>query len=84
MYVEWPTALELARTPAQLFALVVIRAIVESDAVTPQLAAFATAIGIGNLDQIDAVSLDTGDDAPLACCSGPATTMYSGSFPLLC
>lgn len=93
MYVEWPIALELARTPAQLFALVAIRAIVETDAVTPQVAAFAAAVGIGNLDQIDAVSLDTGDDAPglvrldqfaadapLACFSDPAS--YGGSFPL--
>ncbi|UOD28976.1 hypothetical protein INH39_26635 [Massilia violaceinigra] len=93
-YVECPwTMLEVARTPAQLFALAAISAIVDGDAVTPQVEAFARKVGIDNLAQIDSVSLDTGDDAaglvrldqfaaavPLACCPDPSA--YGGSFPL--
>ncbi|NHZ89671.1 hypothetical protein F2P45_11705 [Massilia sp. CCM 8733] len=93
-YVECPwTTREVARTPAQLFALAAISAIVDGDAVTPQVEAFARAVGIDNLGQLDSVSLDSGDDAaglvrldqfaadvPLACCGDPSA--YGGSFPL--
>lgn len=64
MYVESSLTLEVARNPGQLFALAAIRAIVECDQVSPRVAAFAAAVGIDNLCQIDTVSLDTGDGMP--------------------
>lgn len=93
MYVESSLVLEVARNPGQLFALAAIRAIVECDEVSPSVEAFATAVGIANLDQIDTVSLDTGDgmpglarldqfalDLPRACL--PDAAAYNGQFPV--
>lgn len=92
MYVESSLVLEVARNPGQLFALAAIRAIVECDEVSPRVEAFAAAVGIDNLGQIDTVSLDTGDgmpglagldqfaaDLPRACL--PEAGDYNGQYP---
>lgn len=94
MYVEGGCmAREIARTPAQLFAVIAMRAISLDDGVTPELERFASAVGLDCLAELDALSLDVGDDlaafaaaevfktqTPLE--SMPSSALpYTGGFP---
>jgi len=86
--------IEIARTVEQLFALVAMMSISERDGIESDLAIFAKVVGLQNLDQINAVSLVSGDDArglamidqfknktPLE--SARAVGDYSGEFPIV-
>lgn len=83
---------EIARTAEQLMSLIAMTSISERDGIEADLIAFATEVGIPNLTQIDAVSLESGDEAqgliaidqfrentPLE--SVGAIADYTGSFP---
>ena len=91
-YVEAGKAYEVARTPDQLLCHFILSAIIIHDRVTPTVEQFASAVGIRNVFEIDAVSLKTGDnpfgysaipqfktDLPLASVADPS--QYTGSFP---
>lgn len=86
--------IEIARTVEQLFALAAMMSISEQDGVESDLVNFAKTVGLQNLDQINAVSLMSGDDArglavidqfknqtPLE--SAKSVGAYSGEFPLV-
>ncbi|MHA6572579.1 hypothetical protein [Pseudomonas yamanorum] len=94
MYVEADgMTYEIARTPAQLFAVIAMMSMSLDDGITPELEAFADAVGLDCLAELDALSLKTGDDpkgfaqaelfktlTPLH--SMPdSVTPYSGDFP---
>jgi len=83
---------EVARTAEQLCTLVSMMSICERDGIEDDLLAFAKEVNIRNLDQINNVSLVSGDNAkglifidqfscttPLE--SVPDIEMYSGNFP---
>lgn len=53
---------EIARTEAQLFALMTIEAIVADDEVTPDIHDFAISVGVSNLQELDNLTLISGDD----------------------
>lgn len=55
--------IEVARTVEQLFALIAMMSISERDGVEPDLVIFAGKVGLKNLEQINSVSLVSGDDA---------------------
>lgn len=84
--------IEIARTPEQLFADLAMQAIANADGVTDTVRRFAREVGIENLEELDRVSLVTGDDpkgfwqieqfrtkVPLASVSDVAE--YTGDFP---
>ena len=93
MYVGAERAtIEIARTAEQLFSFVVMMSISERDGVESDLVAFAKEVDIPNLEQIDAVSRVSGDEAhglimidqfknetPFESVSAIAD--YSGGFP---
>jgi hypothetical protein len=93
MYVESGRKVyEIARTPGQLFCHAIMSAIIIHDRVTPAIERFASAVGIGNVSEINDVSLQTGDnplgytaisqfqsDTPLA--SVTDVSRYTGNFP---
>ncbi len=53
---------EIARTPAQLMAVLAMMSISVEDGVTPELEQFAQAVGLDCLEALEAQSLKTGDD----------------------
>lgn len=53
---------EIARTPAQLLAVIAMMAMSVDDGITPQLEQFANAVGLDCLAELDALSLKSGDD----------------------
>jgi hypothetical protein len=53
---------EIARTDAQFFCYAAVLAITVHDGVTQSIADFANKTGVMNLDEIDAVTMETGDD----------------------
>lgn len=84
---------EIARTPEQLFCHAIMTAIVIHDRVTSEVEQFASAVGITNVSELDAVSSITGDNprgytsisqfsdqTPLA--SVDDVSRYTGSFPI--
>ena len=84
--------IEIARTPEQLFARLAMQAIVDADGIDDAVRRFAQEVGIENLEELDRVSLVTGDDPkgfwqieqfrtklPLASVSDVAE--YTGDFP---
>ncbi|MFB9244484.1 hypothetical protein IV454_00800 [Massilia antarctica] len=84
--------IEIARTVEQLFSMIAMMSISERDGIESDLLVFVREVGITNLDQIDAVSLVSGDEAhglvnidqfkdrtPLE--SVNAIADYSGEFP---
>jgi len=86
------TIVEIARTPEQFFCYATISAIVTHDGIRPETERFAQATGVINLAEIDAVSINTGDephgfmairqfqtDTPLA--SVTEVRRYDGWFP---
>lgn len=94
MYVDGGCmAREIARTPAQLFAVIAMRTISLDDGVTPVLEQFASAVGLDCLAELEVLSLEAGDDlaafaaaevfktrTPLE--SMPSSALpYSGDFP---
>lgn len=60
--VESCKAYEVARTSEQFFCHAIMEALAIHDRVTPAIEQFASAVGIRNLSEIDAVSLKSGDD----------------------
>ncbi len=94
LWVEGQRAVEIARTAQQFFSHVIISAISASDGVTPEIRRFAQEVGIENVDEIDRLTVETGDDPlgfvrlpqfgeslPAACVSRPAA--YDGGFPIV-
>jgi len=93
MYVEGHSPVEeIARTPEQLFCAVAMTAISSVDGIDEDLRAFANAVGIDNLAELDRVSGQTGDDpkgfveiaqfatnTPLE--STTSLGAYTGTFP---
>jgi hypothetical protein len=90
--VESGKAREVARTADQFFSHVIMSAICVHDRVTAAIERFASAVGIKNLSEINAVSLKSGDDphgytaisqfrkdAPLATVT--EIRDYTGEFP---
>lgn len=85
---------EIARSSEQFFSYVILSAIVEEDGLTPEIERFSKLVAIENLDDIDRVSMESGDspagfqkltqfcnNAPLNCVSD--IDSYSGSFPVV-
>lgn len=85
---------EVARSSEQFFSYVVLSAIVEADGLTPEIEHFSKLVAIENLDDIDQVSIESGDspvgfqklmqfhsNVPLNCVSD--FDSYSGSFPVV-
>ena len=54
---------EIARTERQLFALMTIEAIVADDELTQVVRDFAISVGVSNLQELDDLTLVSGDDA---------------------
>lgn len=86
-------AYEIARTPAQLMAVLAMMSISVEDGVTQELEQFAQAVGLDCLEALEAQSLKTGDDpqgfanlelfrqkTPLESIADDATP-YTGDFP---
>lgn len=83
---------EVARTVAQLVRVVVLELVVTADELTEPIRAFATACGVDDLEEIDAISLESGDDPrglarlPAFASRTPLSVMtdtsgYDGDFP---
>lgn len=53
---------EIARTPEQFFCGCIMSAIVAEDGLTDSIRQFAHRVGVDNINELDAVSLQTGDD----------------------
>lgn len=83
---------EIARTEDQLFCYITVRAICSFDGLVPIIEDFSRSVGIENLDEIDEVTLSTGDDpyglvhlsqfeykTPMSCLKDVST--YNGNFP---
>jgi hypothetical protein len=83
---------EIARTSEQFFAWVAMKAIVERDGVDDEISRFCDAVGLGIVSELDAASLEIGDDqskfsvlspfrqrVPLA--SARNDGQYDGAFP---
>jgi hypothetical protein len=84
--------IEVARTTDQLFAIIAMMSISENDGITDNLIDFAKKVEINNLEQIDSVSLVSGDephglvmidqfDSNVPFESVSAVVDYSGDFP---
>jgi hypothetical protein len=84
---------EVAKSSEQFFSYVILSAIVEEDGLTPEIEHFSKLVAIENLDDIDRISIETGDspagftkltqfcnNVPLNCVSD--VDSYSGSFPV--
>src|SRR5450631_4411003 len=52
-------AIEIARTPEQLFCVLAIESICVTDGIGDELRTFALEVGLENLAELDAVTLDT-------------------------
>jgi hypothetical protein len=87
------TVSEVARTIDQFAALIVMKAITESDGRTPAIDSFASAMGLADIEALDRLSLIVGDDVskfsqipefesrcPLMACPNPQ--LYDGEFPV--
>lgn len=83
---------EIARTEEQLLNLIAARSICNSDGISKELSSFASATNIHNLNEVDNITLETGDSllglsrlstfkeyCPLASCSD--VKKYDGEFP---
>jgi hypothetical protein len=92
--VEGKFVIEVARSVEQFFRYLILSAIVDNDGVTPKIQQFAQSVGVHNLEEIDQISLDSGDDPrglralPEFCSNLPLESIatpdeYNGDFPVL-
>jgi hypothetical protein len=92
MYREAELVREIARTPEQFWHYALMRLIVQHDEIREADRSFAAAVGVTNLDELEAVALATGDreqgfaalslfksQAPLQ--SVTDVSQYDGTFP---
>lgn len=83
---------EIARTEEQFFAYIAIHSITSEDGIGAPLLRFADVLGLSNLEEIDLVTVESGDDprryaslstfavnVPLESC---APEVYDGTFPI--